>query len=682
MPVQRTICGQPVRLAMPPRRFQFLFAIILIFAVTTLLYGPPSTADIPSYEDVKEVVKNPQAHLPHLEDLKPSLPDIPSSVEKLNPFGPSAHKPPVQKNSNATSPYGAINWIWDFKWSKPFSSQVAQDADTAVLPPLPERPFIYTYYEAAKGQNKEVAEAESRVVLAWRRAWWAQGFRPMVLSRAEAMRHAQYDFVHRMKLGEVDEAVEREVMRWLAWGSMKGGILADWRALPMAAWDEPFLSFLRKGEYPELSRVDGLQDGICFGDETAVETAIKTAVASPLFKNTTESHDKIVALKDDAGAMVNLLGKDGIHTESKTSAIAYYSPAVISYAYKPIADLLTNITSTQGLDLLATLINSHLHLTFQESFPGGVAVVKPLPEHTTALMYEAIEIAQNLTQCPASPIPKSCPPNRTGCRPCDPSKPPTLTLIPALKNETNVYQIGTVPHPYTLNLLHYMVDTLDQEFMEKEVGTAGQDLWINALTEDVFANLDRHKEIRTDKAIVYFKEVVAAPTTTSSSSFPDLGGIGGNSKSTSLWLTAERVSQADLDWIFGFALPQSAAPDSKPHQPDPASPLTIFPRPVAPVQVPGVEVQHERHVRAEETRLQKAREAIKATDKLWKGVVNMVAQWSKGDAEVWRFARAFSARRRRERKDWEEDERAYAGSEKKSGMGGVSRWSDYLPGLS
>lgn len=629
---------------MPPRRFQFLLTLLFLLTVSLFLYGPPTRADLPTYDQVADAVKHPK--MPSLDKL-PSLDDLPSVP---NIFGPPGHKPPAQPNSNTTSSYGLISWLRNYKWRVPFSSEVTLDENTAVLPPLDARAPIYTYYEPRDKQSKEEKEAESRLILAWRRAWWAQGFNPIVLSRVEAVAHPQFRLVQRLKLGDVDRDVDTEIMRWLAWGSLGGGILTNWLALPMAEYHNPMLGFLRKKQYPQLSRVDTLQDGIFFGEGSAVNDAIKKAIENPLFKNVTQNHDKIVDLKKDAGAMANLLGKE-IKTEPKSNGIAYYSATTLANVYKSVADKFTNTTRLEGLDLLANLINSHLHLTFQNIFSEGIAVVKPLPEHTTALMYEVIDIARNLTQCPTSPIPKSCPPNLSKCTPCDPAKPIKLELHPTLKDAPKQYQIGVVPHPYTLDLLHYTRDTIDGNFLR---GT-GRDQWLAGLMKDL---LGGHS---SSEQVVRFKEVVASPQT----------------GPTSLWLTAERISQADLEWIFGFNLPQIASLTKDPSSPSEESELIVFPRPGQPAPIEGVQKQDDEFIKHEEERLKKARDAIKSTDRHMKEVITMVEQWNLADTEAWRFARAFSARRRQERKKWEEQEKGYAGSERNSGVhNGGGRWSD------
>jgi hypothetical protein len=644
MPIQHTFMGRPIALQMPPKRFQIIIIVLLFAVVNFTFYGPPSRDSLPTYDQVADAVKHPQAHVPNLPEL-PELPAVP------RPFGPSAHKPPVQANSTTASAYGAIEWLSDFKWRNPFSSLVTLDENTALLPPLRERPPVYTYYDVPKKQDKQVSAAEQRLILAWRQAWWAQGFKPVVLSRAEAMHHPQYQLFQRMKL---DPNIEFEVMRWLAWGHMGGGVLVNWLALPMAEYENPMLSFLRRNEYPKLSRVQSLDNAVFFGERMTVDDAIKKVIGNELLKNVTASKDKLSKLaKKEGGPVVNLLSAKDIEVDNKANGIASYNMATISSKYKTIADKFTNTTQAVALDLLATLINAHLHLTWQEQHPEGVAIAKPVPEHTTALLRETTDIARNLTQCPTSPMPKTCPPNRPKCKPCDANKAMKLQQFPEFVNTTKFFTIGTVPHPYTLTSLHYTRDTIDTNFLRN---SAKRDLWIQKLTDKSIPS-DHTEEYR----VLKFKELVAA------------------APAHTLWLTAERTTQDDLDWIFGFSLPQNASATAEPSSPSEESELIIFPRPETPKPIEGVDVPDERWIEKEEERLKKAREAIKSKDRNMKLVVEAVEQWNRADMEAWRFSRAYSARRRQERKKWEEEEAKFSGSEKKAGVRpgeGGGRWTD------
>jgi hypothetical protein len=641
MPIQHTFMGRPIALQMPPRRFQVIFIVVLFVVINWTFYGTPSRDSLPTYDEVADAVKHPQAHVPDLGQL-PAVP---------NPFGPSAHKPPVQANSTTASAYGAIEWLSDFKWRNPFSSRVTLDENTALLPPLRERPPIYTYYDVPKKQDKHVSAAEQRLILAWRRAWWAQGFKPVVLSRAEAMHHPQYQLFQRMKL---DPKIDFEIMRWLAWGHMGGGILVNWLALPMAEYENPMLSFLRRNEYPKLSRVQSLDNAVFFGDRMTVNDAIKKVMGNELLKNVTASRDKLLKLaKKEGGPVVNLLDTKDVEADSKANGIASYNMATISAKYKTVADKFTNTTQAVALDLLASLVNSHLHLTWQEQHPEGVAIVKPVPEHTTALLRETTDIARNLTQCPTSPMPKSCPPNRPKCKVCDANKGMKLQQFPEFVNTTKFFTIGTVPHPYTLTSLHYTRDVIDTNFLRNN---AQRDLWIQKLTDKSIPS-EHTEEFR----VLKFKELVAS------------------TPAHSLWLTAERITQDDLDWILGFGLPQNASANTEPSSPSNESELIMFPRPDPPKPIEGIDIPDEKWIEKEEERLKKARDAIKSKDRNMKLVVEAVEKWNLADTEAWRFSRAYSARRRQERKKWEEEEAKFSGSEKKAGVRpgeGGGRWTD------
>jgi hypothetical protein len=229
-----------------------------------------------------------------------------------------------------------------------------------------------------------------------------------------------------------------------------------------------------------------------------------------------------------------------------------------------------------------------------------------------------------------------------------------LEEFPEFVNSTKFFTIGTVPHPYTIASLHYTRDMLDSNFLRNSVK---RNLWIEELTRKSIP-----KEHTEEFRVVQFKELVAT------------------APAHSLWLTAERITQHDLDWIFGFDLPQIASTTGERSSPSNDSELIIFPRPGPPKPIQDQQVPDEKWIKREEERLRRARDAIKSRDKNMKTIVNATEQWSLADTEAWKFARAYSARRRMERKKWEEDEQKYAGSEKKAGArpgeSGGGRWSD------
>ncbi|KAF2090187.1 hypothetical protein K490DRAFT_71828 [Saccharata proteae CBS 121410] len=608
MPVQHTLFGRPFSFRLNTR-YQILLGAFGLVCLVFLLFGTPSTDHVPTVSEIKDTIKNP------------SLPSIPQAV---NPFAPSAHKPPVQANSES----GDSKWYSDWKWRNPFSSSITLDENRAVLPPLPPRSPIYTYYDTTIKKGEDVRKAEEDLLLIWRRAWWAQGFKPVVLGPAEAMNHPLYKKVQLMNL---DPAIKAEVFRWLAWGTMGTGILSNWLALPMAPHEDAFLSYLRRGEYPKLTSYEN--SGAFFvGGKVDLDKALKQVLEKPIPK--------------EHATMFDALPKD-IYDSKKSDAIALYDRTTVKANYKDV-DRSLDESFAKGLRSLAQLINSHLHVTWQNTFESGIAVLKPLPIHMTALVDPAVDIARNLSQCPESPMPATCPPNRK-CKPCVASTPMQIQLRPVYRNSSTLYNIGTVPHPYTFTSLNYQRPDLDARFLRREVKI--RDLWLQTVTKEHIGT-----GVSSAARVVAFKEAVAS----------DFG------MSHTLWLTAERETHKDLNWIFGFDLPSDPPDDGKSETPVPG-PERRPPKPVN--ERTDGPMPTEEQLAEEVNLLDKARAAIKSTAKEIVRVREVVEAWCLADTEAWRFARAFSARRRMERLKWEDEEKAFAGAEKPRGNG-WGRWLD------
>ncbi|KAF2762282.1 hypothetical protein EJ05DRAFT_530501 [Pseudovirgaria hyperparasitica] len=598
-----TPTGHPRGLRSLPRRFQILFGFIAFIITYVILFGTPNRNSIPTVEDLKH----------------PSIPN------KLNPFAPIAHKaPPVQANSTR----GDSSWFSDWKWHSPFSSTITLDENRALLPPLDDRPIVYTFYDEDTKKSEETLRAENDLLLIWRRAWWAQGFKPVVLGRGEAMQNPLYGAMQRMG---IQPELEVEIAKWLAWATMGTGILSNWLALPMAAYDHPELVSLRRGEFlTKITSLDKMQSAIFYGERETIRKTIETIIRKADFKT--------------AKTIMDVLPKDEINVEKSGGAIAYYDGTVLESKYKSVFEDLRKDDKANGLNKLATLINAHLHTTWQNSFSSGIAILKPLPQHTSALVENALDIARNLTQCPLNPLPTSCPPNHRKCTPCTGSG-NTIAYHSHYQNKTTLFTIGTVPHPYTLASLHYQQDAITAQTVRRDFKT--HDLWLEEVTADLLP-----AKTSAEARVVRFKEAVA--------------GIHG--RHHSLWLTAERERAADLDWLFGFKVP-----DFPPFDRDrPAAPKGDF----APLS--------DAEAQAEHALLSKARDVVRSSVHEVVRVRDVLEAWSLADTEAWRFAKAWSARRKVERDVWEQGEKGFAGAEggrregwveegKKEGKG---RWDD------
>ncbi|CAM1509169.1 Fc.00g029080.m01.CDS01 [Cosmosporella sp. VM-42] len=645
MPKQHTLFGRPIP------RFTIRRLTVLLFGISVFALAAIST--LPS-----SIPSSPSQSAYH--DRKISVANIGDKFSKsvLNPFRQPSHPPPRQKNDT----YDGSSWWADWKWlSVPFSSSLTLEEDRALLPPLRDRPLIFCYYDATLKKSREEKDAESELLLTWRRAWWAQGFRPTIISASEAMNNPKYQEFQRMG---AEPDMKADMMRWLAWEATGAGLLAEYTVLPMGPSDDPLLSYLRRGEYPQLTRWKGLDGALLAGMETDVNKAIRSLM------------DRMPVPEKSVMAA---LGQGSFKVDTSSKALGYYSSKVVEKSYTKVGKHLAN-GKAKGLGYLNRLINSHLQIAWQNSFPDGIEVLKPLPEHTTTMVSGAFKLAHSLASCPDSPIPSSCPPQLRRCTPCiADSTLMKITTPSQYRNSSRAYTIGTVPHPWTLASLHNMKDSLDVAWIRRE---SPRDAWLAAVMQDLLGD-----KVSGDRRVMRFKQAVADEHATAHA----------------LWLTAEADIPNDLEWHFGFAIPKQPGEDTKHDHPKDDDKTqkeektkkeertkkdektergkkiegeektsdddqTDTPAPLSP----------EEALAKEPILLNRAKRIVALTKATTETRLRASLEaWNLADTEAWKFCRAFLARRSMERVQWEKDEEKYsggAGSEK--GRSSWSRWRD------
>jgi hypothetical protein len=477
------------------------------------------------------------------------------------------------------------------------------------------------------------------------------------------------------KLQDMAPELKTDLMRWLAWENMGNGVLAHRLLFPMGPHDDPLLTYLRRGEYPELTRFKNLDDGLFVGSGGEVAAAIKAAMASPDMK---EALDIVAAVGSGKG-------KSPFTLDDTPKSLAYYSARQVDTLYPKVGEAITT-SQPAGLESLAQLINSHLHLTWQNIFADGISIVKPLPHHTTHLIKPAYELAQRLAHCPKTPLPKSCPPNRPNCRPCNDLK-PMKTITPSSYSESaKLYTIGTVPHPYTSSTLNLLKHQLSIAWIRRD---SPRDPWITWLMSSLFPD-----SMSATPRLLRFKEAVASnengisPVTKEQAKGKETRG----GAFRSLWLIAEQPVPDDLEWHFGFYLApeQEASPptddtntntntNTNPTSP-PLHPPKEGPLPTAPdlalepaLLAHAQAVVQSAHTTSPTSRLFKGGQAAVAATKEDLALLAALEAWNLADTEAWRFARAYLARGAVERRTWEEEEARYVGGVgmgKKKGKGG------------
>lgn len=622
MPKQYVILGRPV----PPglaRRAPFLLAAFALFAVTGLLWSVPSTRHIPASFAVPKSVK--------------------SKWHKINPLHGPVHEPPRQQNDTL----GTSSWYAYYSWlTVPFSSSVTLDENRSLLPPLKNRPPIYCYYDYTIKKDQETRDAESALLLTWRRAWWAQGFKPVILGPEEAIHNPMYEELQTKT--EFDPSLKMDIMRWLAWENMNGGLLSQNLLFPMGPYDDPFLAGLRRiGErdnLAHLTKYKDFKDGLFVGPKKEIAQAIKFAM-------TTAGGNKT---KDFLAALP--VGKDLLAQDDTPASLAFYEDQTLDKKYPKVLEEMKK-SWPSGLKSLNKLVNSHLHVTWKNLFADGISVLKPLPLHSTHMIAPAYELAQRLSHCPETPLPASCPPNLPNCKPCVSSQPMRVATPTRYENTSTVYTIGTVPHPYTTILLSAIPHpertynfTYVRRFTER-------DTWLASAMKHV-VDTGHSAGVR----VLKLKEAIAS----------DIGA------SRSLWFSAERepLIPDDVDWHFGFEIPRNGTwtSDGKSETPVPGPERRPPPPPADPKDGP---VADPKELAMEPDLLEKARKMGKSKDPKDVEIRDAVEAWNLADTEAWRFTRAFLARSRVERLKWEEDEAKYAGGAG-SEKGRRSGWGTWL----
>ncbi|CAG8376908.1 unnamed protein product [Penicillium salamii] len=597
---------------MIPHRSTALLSVIVFVALLLFIFSSSPVPDVAEGEEVS----GPAKFVP-----RPKLSSLANF--HLPSFRPPSHEQPEeQKNST----HGESKWYSTLEWLNPFSSAITLDENRSVLPPLDERRPIYTYYNAKYNPNKasakdlkELQNADAELLLAWRRAWYAQGFKPVVLTPGDAMLNPNYEVVQKLKLSP---KTENEVFGWLAWGHMGTGLLSDFHCFPMARYDDNMLSYLRRGSVPEsITRFDNVKNALYAGEKSRIDAVVQSAV---------------LKLDDKTTSFVDLMDAESFKVESP-SALAFYKSAAITSHYPAVHEKMGQ-NPAAGQQALVQLINAHLHNHFQSAFPAGLAVLKPFPQHTTALVEPALRLAKALIQCPESPMPDSCPPNEPECRPCGSAKSAMRISQPSsFKNTTFLFTIGTLPHPYTLVSLQKNSEEITTPQIRRETE---RDAWLSEVTKDHLG-----PELGSSYRGVIFKQVVAAPD-----------AVG-----TSLWMTVESLPAAagqslpaelldEFEWQFGFKIPRGG-------KIDPATENDKESAKSAQDRTPS-----EQGVGKEYELIQKAREVLKNKETNRINIKDVVEAWNLADTEVWRFVKAYRARTLVERQKWEEEEKPFAGS--------------------
>ncbi|PNP40408.1 hypothetical protein TGAMA5MH_07735 [Trichoderma gamsii] len=585
--------GKPIP-RLGPRRIPVILVLSAILAILLLGNLSSTTPALPS------------------SDVEPKLQEPPSHISDEPPeqfVAPSPQPPPLHLQQKIIK-YNGSSWLEDERsLSTSFSSSVTLDAEWILLPPLKTRQPIYCYYDTDKQATVDERDAETELLLTWRRAWWAQGFRPVVLSAADAMNNSFYDQVQRMPL---TSELRQDLMRWLAWDAMGGGILSEFTVFPIVPQQDELVPFLSTGVFPSLTKWTDLDNAFIVGQKADVHSALQTILQIEHIHETTS----VTAALSDTAVAVNTTSRP----------LAYYSPNIIETKYAKVIQKADRAGTLRNLN---KLINYHLLVIWQNSFSEGIEVMKPLAKHATAMVAGAWKLAQSLASCPESPMLSSCPPNIPKCSPCVAS-PMAVTVLPRLRfhNSPDVFTIGAVPHPWSFALVNNLRESINVTWIVE----SPRDTWLSAVTQAYLGS-----GVTSSRRVVQFKELVA-----------------GEANSTQfLWLLADDEIPSDLEWQFGFTIPDKGMDDGKSLSPVPA--IRLLKDEEEPDRV--------KQVAHEQVLLDRAKQVVMMSKPFINGTEmrTSLEAWNMADTEAWRFTRAFHARRFLEREEWEKTYRQRRG---------------------
>ncbi|PHH63261.1 hypothetical protein CDD81_6118 [Ophiocordyceps australis] len=518
----------------------------------------------------------------------------------FNPLRPPSHGRPSRQQGDH---YAGSVWWADGGWlAYPFSSSMTLDKERALLPPLRRRQPIYCYFDAAATSAGPEQEAEKELLLTWRRAWWARGFRPVILTAADALRNPTYDT---LQLDLVSPQVQHQLMSFLAWEMRSGGVLTDYTLLPIVSKDDSLLSFIGRGNFARLTKWSDLGDSLFVGP--------KHSIAHFLRYFSDPHHVKLlqVSMVDVPDALLRV--------DHGPASLASYTHATIASKYSKVSDAYKK-GRAEGLISLNSLITAHLHNAWQTQFTDGIEVLKPHPQHMTAAISQGTRLAQKLASCPETPMPSSCPPNVAECTPCVARMPMRVSTPARYHNKSTIFSIGTVPHPWTLAMLNNMRESLNVSWIRRE---SPRDWWLTKVTQDFLGT-----GVSSSRRILSLKEAM----------------VGHDAMSRSFWLVAEGKPPADLSWHFGFSIPQRGMDRGESQSPVPAHRLAQQGDVVADYYINGP-LASDQDVAKERLVLDKATHAvfhIESEDGA--RLRTSFEAWSMGDSEAWKFVRALTAR--------------------------------------
>lgn len=445
-------------------------------------------------------------------------------------------------------------------WRVAFSSNKPGVSPAAITQPK-QRPTIVTI---------DTSDEDTGILAAWKRAWYAAGFNPVVardtdnslqhkmeaVSRANALIYCDkhilpIDFRPNLPGGRMKE----EFAKIRESHGHRGGESHRWKPneyMPDLYDDNDVIDKL-KGVPVKTTVYSQIEDSVHMGlvhfESNDFIREMVQQLSSQRVSSTEASHDFRVSMEN-------------------TRALGVYTPANL--------ETVTGYSSLQE-DTVAAVISSHKRNMFSAVFSNGLQVVDPYEGMSQIFSLPSLRLAQRLGACPAVPLANTCPPTapileyfrlhkltkkthdrevgstlvgpklsedharelqKLGCMICQDQS--QIRLLRSYNLRPRTFKIGTLAHPLTRVAAEHVTTDVDIE-MVYDSSTAYES-WVHNVTHRVISS-DRFGPV---PKVLMMKDILYK-------SFFE--------QSNSMWLTWENTfvpsteSTNDIEYHLGFVLP-------------------------------------------------------------------------------------------------------------------------------
>lgn len=265
-------------------------------------------------------------------------------------------------------------------WRKPIVFDPRYSVASTKIPPAHRRCRISTYIDSEDERQKV-----NELLQVWKRAWWAFGFEPVILTRKDCESSPDYREFNASADIDVDYKVRNRKL--FAWAARGAGLYADYTAIPATWFDsDDTLELFKSCRFAHPVKYKDAELDLFHADVTHAKK-----IVNALLKGSSDPE-----LVED------------LFYEEEQNPIAQYTPDNIKKMFDG---------EEKSLAETARIANAHLHHAFLLKYPKGIAILNPNGEDS--LNEPARRLAERLASCPQFEDSDSCPPTRPNLKMAD-----------------------------------------------------------------------------------------------------------------------------------------------------------------------------------------------------------------------------------------------------------------------